>query len=135
MTRQGALRAEVFLRLDDADAEELRPQAVHRDAGGERVVAADQPFRQAESIRRRALWKSVKRHRHSGFNPLAGVEEIAFVQKMRFTPLVGGQFAHHRQRHRLDVVKFPPQLVQTFVDSDNRRREFAEPRCSRRQRS
>ena len=38
-----ALGAEVFLGLDEPDAEELGPVAVDRDAGRQRVLGVDQP--------------------------------------------------------------------------------------------
>ena len=126
MARQCALRAEVLLCLDDADAEELRPKAVDRDARSEGIVAAHQPLREAEPVRWRALRKRVKRGGYPGLHLLAGIKKVAFVQQMRFTALVGGKFAHHWQDHRLDVVEFLPQLLQAPVDFDQRRGELAE---------
>jgi len=40
-----ALRAEVFVGFDDADAEELLPVAVDGDARGEGVIWRDEPAR------------------------------------------------------------------------------------------
>ena len=39
MRRRQALRAKIFLRGDDADAEQLGPQAIDRHAGRQRIVA------------------------------------------------------------------------------------------------
>ena len=51
-----ALRAEIFAGEDDAAPEDLLPDAVDRDARGQRIVGRDQPARQAEArrFRRRA---------------------------------------------------------------------------------
>ena len=111
MAWQGALGAEILLRLDDANAEELGPQTIHSHARGEWIVAADQPLSQAETVGGSALWKGMKRGGHARLNLLAGIQEIAFVKNMRFAPFVGGQFAHHRQRHRLDVGQFLAQFL------------------------
>ena len=48
---QRALDAEVFFGFDEADSEELGPNAVDGDARGERVVASDEPVSQCETIR------------------------------------------------------------------------------------
>ena len=52
MAGQLALGAEVLLGLDDPRAEELRPVAVDRHAGRQRVVAVDEPLRQGQPVDR-----------------------------------------------------------------------------------
>src|SRR5690606_16572375 len=61
---------------DDAGAEELLPRAVGGDAGGERILAVDEPFREAEAIVRSICFKRRKRGGDVGGNPgaLGGVE-------------------------------------------------------------
>ena len=49
-----ALGAEVGGRGDDAGAEEDLPEAVHFDAGGERMLGHRDPLGEAEAIGRRA---------------------------------------------------------------------------------
>ena len=46
MHRPFALRAEIVHRLDDAEAEVGLPEAVHGDAGGERIRRDPEPPRQ-----------------------------------------------------------------------------------------
>ena len=46
-----ALRAEVFLRLDQPRAEDLRPEAVHGHSRRQRVPAVGQPPRQPQPVR------------------------------------------------------------------------------------
>ena len=46
-----ALRAKVFGSFDKSGSEVHLPVAIHRDAGGERVVAADDPAGEVEAIR------------------------------------------------------------------------------------
>ena len=43
------LVAEVTGAFDDAAAENHLPEAVHRDAGGERMIGPDDPFREVEA--------------------------------------------------------------------------------------
>ena len=115
MARQRALRAKILLRLDDANAEELRPEAIDGHSSGERIVGADQPPRQTKAVRRRVVWKQMKGRGHPRLDRLAGIEEIPLVQQMRLAPFVGRQFAHYRQGHRLDVVELPAQFPQSLV--------------------
>ena len=49
----GALRAEVLHRVDDAGAEVHLPQAIHEDAGGQRVLLVEQPIDETQAIRRK----------------------------------------------------------------------------------
>ena len=49
-----ALHAEVLGRFHHPDAEELLPEAVHRDARGQRILGRDEPLRQGEPVRGRA---------------------------------------------------------------------------------
>ena len=48
--RKFALGSEVARVLAQRDAEELRPKAVHDDAGGERVLAGDEPLGEVEAV-------------------------------------------------------------------------------------
>ena len=65
------------LGLDEADAEELLPEAVDGDAGRQRVVGVDQPARQRQPVELRARWRRVQRRRHARADRLALVEEVA----------------------------------------------------------
>ena len=73
MTRRIALRAEILAAAHQTRAEELLPVAVHRHAGGERILAAHQPAREAEPVR----WQIGRRFRQHGRSgrgdPLAGL--------------------------------------------------------------
>ena len=51
VARRLALRAEVVARLHQADAEELLPEPVDRDAGRQRVLGRHEPVRQVEPRR------------------------------------------------------------------------------------
>ena len=48
MRRRLALRAEVVEHAAEPGAEELLPEPVHEDAGGERVLPGDDPVREVE---------------------------------------------------------------------------------------
>ena len=50
--REIALAAELFARADDAHAEDRFPEAVHGHAGGEGIIAADDPESEAEAVLR-----------------------------------------------------------------------------------
>ena len=52
MRGRDALRAEIVLRLHDAPAEILLPNAVHDDPRRQRIIRGDNPTRQIEAIRR-----------------------------------------------------------------------------------
>ena len=62
---QVALAAELLARAHDADAEDRLPEAVHRDAGGERVVAADDPAGEAEAVLRISIVPAGEMRRYS----------------------------------------------------------------------
>ena len=49
MRRDLALNAEVFRGLHEAHAEDRLPEAIHRHASGERILAAHEPLREAEA--------------------------------------------------------------------------------------
>ena len=50
VTRPFALRSEVGGCRDDSGAKEERPEAVHRDAGGQRILRIDQPVCKVQTI-------------------------------------------------------------------------------------
>ena len=50
MTRQCSLRAEIFFRFNNSRSENLRPNPVGRDAGGQWILRAHQPLRDAEAV-------------------------------------------------------------------------------------
>src|SRR5258708_5304925 len=76
MRRQRALMAEILLGLHNSAPEELGPEAVDRDTGGERIVAADEPLRYAQSVFRRARRPGVERGGRAGLHLLTLLEEI-----------------------------------------------------------
>src|SRR4051812_16327145 len=49
------LRSKILRRLDETAAEELLPLAVDLNARGQRIIAADEPLRQAEPVARQVL--------------------------------------------------------------------------------
>ncbi len=56
-----SLGAEVFLGLDDPGTEKLGPVAIDGHAGRERVLAIDEPLRQAQTVHRTAGGQGVER--------------------------------------------------------------------------
>src|SRR3954466_6842276 len=52
--RRGSLLTEVFGSADEPASEEVRPDAVYEDAGGQRVMRVGKPSRQTEPVARRA---------------------------------------------------------------------------------
>ena len=97
------LRAEVFGGLDDADAEEALPLAVDPDPRGERMIARDEPLREAETILRRT-----RRERRQCGGEMAthfvggAVVFTAFEDKG--LPSLGPFLHHHHTRQRLLII-------------------------------
>src|SRR5262245_4871059 len=68
-----ALIAEVLGCFDDARAESHLPYAVDGDAGGERILAVDEPTGQTEAIGGSAFGQWVQRGGHEAFDAFAGL--------------------------------------------------------------
>ena len=52
MAREFALDAELLAGADESGAEELLPEPIGDDAGGERVLGADEPLRERQAVGR-----------------------------------------------------------------------------------
>ena len=100
MDRRLALHAEVFLRLDDADAEVHLPEAIHRDARGERMAGLHQPLREREPIERRAGLERRQHRRHARLHLLGVVAIVAAREHEGLARLLQLRH-HHRRRNRL----------------------------------
>ena len=94
--RRFALGAEVLARLDEAAAEEARPEPIHRHAAGQRVVRVDQPAGQAQAVGRLPGRQRVQLRRHAGLDRLAEVLEVAAEHDVRRPRL--RQLLHHQRR-------------------------------------
>src|SRR5207249_6676388 len=94
-----ALNAEVYHRLDQADAETLLPETMDGHARGERVRRIDEPLRQAQAVFGSLDWPG----RQDGRD--ARLDLLAFL----------GVLAAHEQ---VGVARFVRFL------SDHRRRDF-----------
>ena len=79
MAGRFALRAEVFLGLDQPDAEDLRPEAIDGHSGGQGVPRIDQPPRQPEPVLGLAVGEGRQRLRHARSDHVARVEEVTLA--------------------------------------------------------
>ena len=100
MERLVALCAEVFAGRDEADAEDLFPESVRDDSGGQRVVRVNEPLRQREPVRRGVFWQRRKRSGRTFRHLLAEVFEVASVLELGLATHVRGEFLHDRHGHR-----------------------------------
>ena len=92
-----ALDAEILGSLDDADAEEKLPVAVHRHASRKRIFRADDPTRQRETIGRRVGGKRREGGGNAGINAIARLVVLPANMHERLTRL-GRLFHHHHRR-------------------------------------
>ncbi len=84
MRRQFALAAKIIRRRDKAAAEVHFPNTVHHHAGGERIIAVNQPLRQAEAVARRAGREGREARRGVAFDQFPGrVVSAALQHKSR----------------------------------------------------
>ena len=91
-----ALCAEVGGRSHEAGAEEHLPDAIHGDAGGERVLAHGDPVGEAEAVGRRAVRAAAGQDGGRGGGDFFGrLRVVAAVEDERFARLVG-DVHHHR---------------------------------------
>ncbi len=85
-----ALRAEVFLGLDQSRAEDLGPEPIDGDARRQRVLGVDEPSRQPEPVLGRAgrasRWSATGT---PGSTALAGVEEVPLAQHASDPTMLG----------------------------------------------
>src|SRR5215468_5766445 len=89
MGRALTSRAEVFRRRYQSSAEILLPDAIDDDARGQRVVSVDDPFRQAEPVRRRVFRERVQRGGDARADGVPGSLPIAAFEDAR----LAGNFA------------------------------------------
>ena len=102
MDGQVALAAELLARAHDADAEDRLPEAVHRDAGGERVVAADDPAGEAEAVLRISIVPAREVRRHAFVDLVAEGLPVTAELHEGLTALIGRQILHDRHGHGLE---------------------------------
>src|SRR5262245_39989138 len=103
---RGAERAKILFSLDDTDAEKPRPHAVGPHARRERVVAAEEPLREAETVERRPVRKLVEGGGHARRDRIALIEKISADVNLRFALFLRRQFTHQRQPHNVFVEIF-----------------------------
>ena len=109
MARLFPLAAELLARAHQAGAEQRLPEAVDRDAGGERVLGGDQPLGEREpggSVRR----QGGEHGRGAGGDHVAGVQVVAAVLEPGDAPAARRLLGHHRHRRRLELRQFGFQL-------------------------
>ena len=100
MEREIALAAELFARADDAHAEDRLPETVHGHAGGERIVAADDPAGEAEAVLRIAGVPSGEARGHAFADFVAEGLPVAAELHEGLAALVRREVLHDRHRHR-----------------------------------
>ncbi len=98
-----ALRAKILTRLDQPDAEQLFPEAIHGNARCQRVLRIDQPTGDCESVGRNPFRQRGECRRDTRRNHFAQAAKIAPNLDLRHSSLVIGQLPHHRRRNRLRV--------------------------------
>ena len=126
--RRRAHRAEVLARLDEAAPVQRLPEAVDHHARGQRVVAADQPARQAEAIRRQVVGHGRQRRRRVGVHALARRGERAAFAQRRRRPFVARLVLHHQRGRQLEVLDRLLQPRHVLAIGLERRRLLAELR-------
>ena len=110
MGRRLALGAEVLAGQDEAAAEELLPEPVHGDAGGEGVLVVHQPVGEAEAVGGLALRKGRQEGGGRGVDPFArGHVAAADTQRRRWT-LEARAIAHDHRGGDLDLLQLAPHL-------------------------
>ena len=102
MDGQVALAAELLARTHDAHAEDRFPETVHRDARGERVVAADDPAGETETILRISIIPARQVRRHAFVDLVAEGLPVAAELHEGLATLVRGKVLHDRHGHGLE---------------------------------
>ena len=104
MGRPRSLVAEVAGGLDDAAAEDHLPEAVHGDAGGERMVRAGDPAGEIEAGRRSRCAPAAAARRAPGADFLAGLVVGTADQDVGFAQLRLVVHHHHGGLAAVDVL-------------------------------
>src|SRR5262249_38291993 len=114
--RQLALRAEVADRLDETDAEHLRPETIDGHSRRQGVLGTDQPFRQPETIARSVPGQRREDAGYVALDLLSAFLKVAPNQDVRVARL-RHLLADERVRDAL-LNLFPPgqQLVDFLVE-------------------
>ena len=102
MRRARSLGAEVPLGGDDPPAEEPRPEAVHLDAGRERVLVADQPAGEGEAVGRGPGVEAAEGRGDRGLDLLTTLQEVAPEHHVGVAAALGGELLHHGGRHHVE---------------------------------
>ena len=126
MRRSRSLGAEVFLRFDDADAEQSGPDAIGGNARRQRIFAGAEPLRDAEPIQRRSRRQRREGFGHASIHHLARIQKIAAVVLARLAAFGLGQFAQDRRGRRFDGGQFGFQLCKVVALRSQFRRNRGE---------
>src|SRR5215813_883309 len=97
MRRALASRAEVFRRRYQPLPEILLPDAIDDDASGQRVIFVDNPFRQAEPVRRRVFRVWMQRGGNARADSVPGAFPIAAFEDARLARDFAGAEGQRRR--------------------------------------
>src|SRR4051812_16962252 len=97
MRRRIALAAEIVGGLHDSSPEDLLPHAIDSDAGGERMIRGEEPFRKAQPILRHVGGHRRQNRRGRGFYLLALLVVRAAIKDMRERRAIGALLHHVRE--------------------------------------
>ena len=106
MRRCFGLRAELVDRFHDAATEESLPGSIDDNAGGERVVFANQPAGEGESVGGFTFRKLGEDRRNGGGHLFFSVEVLTAVMATRRAWIVGRAFSHHHGGGRRGALFF-----------------------------
>ena len=102
MEGEVSLATELFARAHDADAEDGLPEAVHRHAGGEGVVAMGNPMREAETVLGRGVVPAGEVGWHAFVNLVAEGLPVTAELYEGLATLIGRKILHDRHGHGLE---------------------------------
>src|SRR5262245_6775640 len=97
MGRALASRAEILGRRYQSLSEILLPYAVDNDARGQRIVPVNDPFRQAEPVRRSVFRERVQRGGNARADGIAGTLPVAAFEDARLARDLPGADSQRRR--------------------------------------
>ena len=100
MRGQVALQAEVLAGGDETGAEDLGPESVDHDAGGERMARIGKPASEAQTVLGQGFVPREDTGRHAGFARLAQVRLVVLAARQHVRLRSQGRVLHREKRRR-----------------------------------
>ena len=121
-----SLATELFARAHDAYAKDGLPEAVHRHAGGEGVVAMGNPMREAETVLGRGVVPAGEVGWHAFVNLVAEGLPVTAELYEGLATLIGRKILHDRHGHRRGSCDLFLEAVGAGAFVLGRRRDIAD---------